>query len=517
MKKNFMRRIKRHIAIVNEGRKFKTRLKKQRRFANNGDSIIVLVCPWPYYPAVFFMIEMGLLLGKYGNKKVTFLVNDLYFTTKCKLPLKEYITQLSQIMSLKKCLEKVDTEVVLCSSLQRTTLSKLEEDYVEKAALMDTIRRFGSSSYSNDDNWIKTKGEYKNLIREQYEHMKTLDYSKYDRCVILGGNSLEAGVLYDIVKDKIGFITYDANKDGFFVGINALAGRCANIPEIYDKMSEKEMLFAEQGAEEIINIRKGAQKDVAVHQGESAIQTVSYDDYNKESHKEYDVIMFLNIEDDIAALGTHTLFQDDYEWVKYTAEYILKETDLSLAIREHPAQRNWKKTKMREFIKNMNSERIDFISAEDKVNSYSLIENSKLVIVATSTIGIEAAILGKTVLLETDCYYANSKFVKKASSINEYSNYIKNALYNNDKIDEIALKQAKIYYYLTQMCGSKKTLFNPHNIDNWIKYTDEQLIEKKEINIILKCIMDFEPLQYVIFKEEMMTDAEGTSLNNNKV
>ena len=55
--------------------------------------------------------------------------------------------------------------------------------------------------------------------------------------------------------------------------------------------------------------------------------------------------------------------------------------------------------------------RCRFVAAEDSVNSYDLLRSARLVLPFTSNIGIEAAAIGKPVLVSGAAYYADLGFV----------------------------------------------------------------------------------------------------------
>ena len=110
---------------------------------------------------------------------------------------------------------------------------------------------------------------------------------------------------------------------------------------------------------------------------------------------EHDVVIPLNIEWDSAALGLHSCFITDVEWVFKTVEYILENTNATVAVREHPAGRhfpdhhqNVERLLTTTFGKHPN---FTFYSKRSAVNSYRLIKKSRLVLPHSSTIGIEAA------------------------------------------------------------------------------------------------------------------------------
>ena len=64
--------------------------------------------------------------------------------------------------------------------------------------------------------------------------------------------------------------------------------------------------------------------------------------------------------------------------------------------------------------------RYSFVAADDPVSSYDLLDSVDLVLPFTSNIGIEAAALGKTVLVAGASFYADLGFTWSATSRDEY-------------------------------------------------------------------------------------------------
>ena len=196
---------------------------------------------------------------------------------------------------------------------------------------------------------------------------------------------------------------------------------------------------------------------------------------SRNNSEKYDILMPLNITWDLPALGRHIAFKNDFEWIKETVEFILHNTDANLAIRQHPHERNHTSGKdLKEFILNKykDNKRLKFISANDKVNSYNLLGNAKIILPYVSTIGIEAAILGKTVILESDNYYSEKSFVIKCIDKNSYFKTIKRNLVKQEVVSLNAIQEAKFTYYVSQICTTEITNFTPFNEDFeiWSKY-----------------------------------------------
>ncbi len=206
-------------------------------------------------------------------------------------------------------------------------------------------------------------------------------------------------------------------------------------------------------------------------------QTVSF----QESIRAYDVVVPFNIFWDSAALTGNELFKDEIEWLRETLEYLMNNTDCTIMLREHPAQ-----NKIKEFlycdyeerlpIIKKYPERIRYVKAGDKVNTYQYIQQCKVVLPHTSTMGVEAAMMGKNVILHSHVYYEDIDIAYKAKEKEEYFKIIKYYLEkNNERICKNIDNAYLAYYY--QMKRFFPTRFN----ECFTKWMDYSLIEVNEM------------------------------------
>lgn len=188
-------------------------------------------------------------------------------------------------------------------------------------------------------------------------------------------------------------------------------------------------------------------------------QIVSFqEDQNKYKNQ---IIIPLNILWDGAALNRNRLFDTPFDWLDQTIEFILNETTSNVAVRQHPAERKYKiygtGDDLARYLKNKYSHnsRFAFISCYDKVNTYSLVRDSKIVLPYTSSVGLEAALLGKKVIIESDVYYSDLSIVSKPSSKHDYFEEIKEATKTKSKTNNGSKQfeeETWLLYFLVHEC-----------------------------------------------------------------
>lgn len=189
------------------------------------------------------------------------------------------------------------------------------------------------------------------------------------------------------------------------------------------------------------------------------IQTVSFQ--NDQNKYNAEIIIPLNILWDGPALRRNRLFDTPFDWLDQTLEFILNETNSTVAIRQHPAERKYKiygtGDNLGEYLKNKygHESRFTFFSCYDKVNTYSLVRDSKIVLPYTSSVGLEAALLGKKVIIESNVYYSDLPIVSKPGSKNEYFKEIKDATnikLAENNVSKKSKEDAWLLYFLVHEC-----------------------------------------------------------------
>jgi hypothetical protein len=116
-----------------------------------------------------------------------------------------------------------------------------------------------------------------------------------------------------------------------------------------------------------------------------------------------------------------------------------------------------------------------------------------------STIGIEAAALGKTVLISGASYYADLGFVWSARSREEYFDLLRQALRGELPLKPDQAERAWICFYLTAVSNRVWTEFTPHPSDfwRWCQRSPDDLLKDQTVQHILTAIDQNIPLALV--------------------
>ena len=213
-------------------------------------------------------------------------------------------------------------------------------------------------------------------------------------------------------------------------------------------------------------------------------------------------LLALNSSWDSAALGLHGVHESTLEWIIETTRFLLDTTSAPVIVRQHPVERleiarsndDYGALLARHFG---NHPRLHFIAASDPVNSYDLLEQVALVVVYTSTIGIEAAAHGKPVVTASRSYYSDLGFVRKAASLADYHRALSDALSGRFTVTPAMRDDALCCYYLTQCCNWVFTPFTIESFVEWSRQDLHQLSQQASVQAIVKALEQNVPVAYV--------------------
>jgi len=121
------------------------------------------------------------------------------------------------------------------------------------------------------------------------------------------------------------------------------------------------------------------------------------------------------------------------------------------------------------------------------------VENAKVVLPYVSTIGVEAAALGKKVIMESDAYYAGYDFAPQAISRKDYYHQIIESMQlSNSAPLESSIEDSLIIYYFSQICNIIWTDFTPTStgISQLIQKNAKDLLRDEIVQIVMNTMIE---------------------------
>lgn len=465
----------------------------------NSKTVYFWVTPWGNTPTPWYTLVLAALYKKYTAYDVKIVLNDIWgnsFLGSQYAPIIKLIMQ--KVPFIKMCCHM---DLIKLSEMTSVRLTDEEKAVLKGTAKQNTIKSMQTSAGSiRYDQWHRLWLDTLYPIAEKIKGL--LESSMNKEFVIPGGVYEETGFLCQMCLERhISFWTFDSGIRNMILGRNCIATWQGNTKEVYEfvagRKKTKEVIAM---GFHILEKRMNAKTDIAASYIEETVQVCERDRHNCDR---FDIVIFPNLEHDTASLGTHLFFDDYVEWLTKSVKYILDKTDASVAIREHPMQRKLGNKHTFDYLNHQfgKNKRFRFYACDEDINSYDLIAEAQLIIVSTSTIGMEAAMLGKKVITISNVFYGDSKFCIRCDKEETYFKEIEQSLNSPVKLSENSVNEAAIYYVLTQMCNWALLDFTPHNqaYSQWTKMKVKDILECGDTKLFFKALISGQPLALLTF------------------
>lgn len=419
------------------------------------EDIVIYVYNWKFWISPYYCIALGILL-KLKGMKVRFLLDDLSDAELKNMDREYYSKSIIGILNFVQ--DKWEIPYDNLRNFDSEKLTTIEIENVEESINFSKVSYTKKTSdYSNEELEI-TKKISENLWDISYKIKKYLQQTKPSKVFTLTGMHYSYGVLNALCESSgIKTISAELIRQGYSYSLSGPAVLQNDIPNITSLLNEYEK-------DELISMSEQYIKNLCFSEGE----------YDKK-YGEFALIP-LNILWDSAAYSRKDVFKNNFEdWLIDTISFLLKETELTVVVRQHPHERFYNtgqelKEKLNDHFQQ--TKRFIYIDCESEISSYTLINDAEIVLPNTSTIGLEAIVLGGKIVLKSNVYYANSIFYNPSVSQEQYFSEIKSALEDRDRIKKYDMNLAKIYLALTHF-NRIKTKFTHHykDMDAWINNT----------------------------------------------
>lgn len=207
------------------------------------------------------------------------------------------------------------------------------------------------------------------------------------------------------------------------------------------------------------------------------------------------VPVFTNVIFDTSQPHSNVIFSSMFEWLELVAAEIRQNPDTLFVIRAHPDElRKWKESRetVAEWLRKndlLSLPNVVFFDSQEFVSSYELIERSKFVLVYNSSIGLEAAIMGKPVLSGGRARYTQYPTVFFPPNREAFRQQLREFL-RADAITappEFAQTARKFLYYMTFMTSLPFDRYlQPHPLPGFVvfkKFSWKDLLPESSLTI----------------------------------
>lgn len=334
-----------------------------------------------------------------------------------------------------------------------------------------------------------------------------LSAREFDWLLIPGGAWAVSGVYAGVAAELgLSVTTYDSGPGALFIGHNGVAAHFPDVAAVADRVTGG----SAANSDERTRMKAAARRQLETRMSgldEYRLQPVAASE--EANGQTWDILVPLNLRWDSAALCRAKLFADVRDWLEQLLVWAEGHPTARIAIRQHPCEKIPEFRGTDDFSKLLARHpklagRAIYFSAFDTVNTYDLFRSAKVVLPFTSRVGIEAAMLGKPVVLGTKCYYASCGFTWNPATASEYFATISRALDGELVVSEQAREKAWITYYLAECCLELRTPFTPAppDFEKWVELSPDAIWASDENQDLLAAFLTREPLVSIRYRRQ---------------
>jgi hypothetical protein len=166
--------------------------------------------------------------------------------------------------------------------------------------------------------------------------------------------------------------------------------------------------------------------------------------------------VFTNVSWDTAVALREVGFADMFDWLEHVVGWAAEHPDVHVDVRAHPAETRVRGFESADLAVDYITERfpslppnVHLYGPESAVDSYALIQSAHAVLVYTSTIGLEATLLGRPVLVAADVHYRGKGFTYDVEGPEHLEQLLADpaSLTLTEEQHERALAYAHVFFY----------------------------------------------------------------------
>lgn len=202
--------------------------------------------------------------------------------------------------------------------------------------------------------------------------------------------------------------------------------------------------------------------------------------------------MFTNLLWDGSLADSAVTFEDPFDWVKQTLNFVADRDDLQLVIKPHPAEAHREtEVEMATWIRSEVDipENVTVLDPDTDISPYELMQEIDLGIVYNSTVGLETAYEGVPVITTGDTHYKNLGFTYDPETREEYLELLKRASSLSMSDEERNLVERYAYFLLVER---HITIDGLDSITEIHKVDHESIAESETLDRIVEQILSNE-------------------------
>ncbi len=468
----------------------------------------MVLSPWHNCPTAYFSMIIGVCLAQRNSLEVRFLIDDITY------PLIEDIAHPWYNRVWDRELEAIEKMCgvfrgrVPVTRLSRLPLTKNDADREQvnktarRAAELDLAYRvgYGMVSYPPPEAFVPVAE--KQLVSKGLR-LAHLWKEKAGDAVFVPAGSVSGSWIFTDLAAHFGLRrgTFDFGDECLYLSVDGVAAQQPDNVRTYGYLlsaSQEERDFAIALSRKIRSTRE--------KQGDELLK-VKFDTTGVDS---YDVILCMSWEGDTAALGLDYIFADARDWIESTIVELSRiRPGLRIAVRQHPTERelmSHQSVDAMDRLKQLQAAGANVVifNAFSDVSTYELSRRSKVVVVGSTTFGVEAAMMGCPVVVFRDSYYARTDFVQRPNDREHYFRLILEAVDGARKPTAEQRDHAHLMYYVVEVCNRIRMGLTPHPkvFLSWLQGNPMESMKSGDFKMMIGAVAGDAP--YSLRKHQML-------------
>lgn len=434
----------------------------------------MVVCPWLFTPAPFFMLEAALQLRLAGYRTSILWDAGNVFVDAAKP---------REVAAIEPLLAMIPEWMELLDVQSWPLTGAACFDFLDELLYENAVRHLRGENGARE--FVEEHPGWRTAMVEQASRVEGFLSSGVLHSVCIPGGVWAGSGLWRCLCESLGvaYTTFDSGPGQMFVARDSVAAHFGDI-----QPSLQDILESGEDTDLLADLARQALQTRMSGRDPFALQKTP----RSQTKESFDVLVPLNLRFDSAALCRQRLFSSVTEWLRALLTRLSAPGNITIAIRQHPCERieafkgrdSWEGI-LAPFLSPGGPVR--FFPAEASVNTYDLIENAKVVLPFTSRAGIEAAMMGKPVVTSAHCYYDHCGFTVSPGSREDYFEAIERSLAGWHIPGESARLNAAVAFYLMEFCSALKTPFTPqpHDFSAWMDLAPADLGDLAQVRNFL--------------------------------
>jgi len=467
----------------------------------DGTEVAILVTPWLGSAVPFYNIEIALMLAAAGQR-VVLLWDSTDVIGNAPAP-HETAAIAEALKIVPPWIKTIDvSQIVPSENWARDT----DGAWIDSMLFENGVWRMRGETTAT--HYVERKQALLPRIREHIGRVRELFATRKWHWLLIPGGVWGVSSIYVSAAEQSGcrYATYDCAIHSVTVCHQGVA--CHQL----DLADAAKMVARNFTTEQLAYLRGRAWKELEERiEGRGNQQGLQMRAAGKTTY-DFNVIIPLNQRWDAAALGRGRLFATVEEWIVGLLRWAESEPAARLCVRQHPCERfkEWRGSDdIAALIQRENraGARVRFVAAGESISTYELLPTAKAVVPYTSSVGVEAGMLGISVIASAHNYYDRASFVRRPETQEEFFNLLSQAVRNDLKPPQEGASDAALIYHLIQECNITPTIFaaGPVEYLEWVKIPPRELWAQPSCVDLRESLLTGQPLSYLMSRRILST------------